>query len=177
MTARATPWSHIAPCHRQQGSVLIVGMLLLLMMTLVALVSTNQTRTDARLTSNNLDRAIAFQAAEAALREAEAKLRHPNPAAQLSGDAGFYNAQTEPTLDHATWDASNSYDYGGQLPGLAEQPRYVIDMLSRIHQGNLVLGVNYHATERNIYRITVLASGRTAQAPVLLQTTYVPPDA
>jgi type IV pilus assembly protein PilX len=176
-----TPVPSALPCrHRsQRGSVLVVGMLLLLMMTLLGLVTTTETRTDARITSNNLDRAIAFQAAEAALRDAESKLAEPNPAEALGGEAGFYSQGEEPSSNYASWDDTNSYEYPTAIPGVAASPRYVIDQLSpsEMLSGYVVIGEVYYSRERNVYRVTVVSTGRSGQTQVVLQTTYVPPGA
>jgi len=163
----------------QRGSVLVIGMLLLLMMTLLGLVTTTETRTDARITSNNLDRAIAFQAAEAALRDAESKLNEPNPAEALGGEAGFYSQEEEPSSNYASWDDTNSYAYQTEIPGVAERPRYVIDQLSpsEMLSGYVVVGEVYYSREHNLYRITVVSTGRSGHTQVVLQTTYVPPGA
>jgi type IV pilus assembly protein PilX len=168
----------VHPRRREQGSVLIVGMLLLLMMTLLGLVTTTGTRTDARVTANNLDRAIAFQAAEAALREAEAKLQDPNPAEFLSADHGFYSS-TEIAPDITSWGTTNSYRYAGDIPDIDEQPRYIIEQLdeSEMLSAYVVVGEVYHSREYNLYRVTVVCTGRAGQTQVVLQTTFVPPEA
>jgi len=176
---RSTSLPRVVPGYtpRQRGSVLIVGMLLLLMLTLIGLVTATETRTDSRVTSNTLDRAIAFQAAEAALREGEALLTTPNPAQQLDGDAGFYDATQTPVIDYRSWDGSNSYQAQANLPGLAAAPRFVIDQLrlTTTTTGELTTGVVYHATDEHLYRVTAVSVGRGQQTLVVLQTTYIPP--
>jgi len=162
---------------RQRGSVLIVGMLLLLMLTLIGLVTATETRTDSRVTSNTLDRAIAFQAAEAALREGEALLQVPNPAQQLRDAAGFYDETEAPVIDYRSWNDSNSYRAQADLPGLAAAPRFVIDQLNltATRTGELTTGVVYHVTDEHLYRVTAASVGRGQQTLVVLQTTYIPP--
>jgi type IV pilus assembly protein PilX len=165
--------------RRQQGAALIIGMLLLLLMTLLSLATTTETRTESRITSNHVDRIIAFQAAEAALREAEAMLVRPNPSEQLEGTIGFYDENTNPPSNYSAWDATNSFEYTGNIPGLAAPPRYVIDQLrsSSITQGYIVIGEVYHSRERNLYRITVTCTGRSGQTRVVIQSTFSPPEA
>jgi type IV pilus assembly protein PilX len=163
----------------QRGSALIIGLLLLLLMTLVALSTTTETRTDSRMTSNQLDRLIAFQAAEAALREAEDRLRVPNPSMGLRGDAGFYNEVAVPPSDVSSWDDTSSYVYTGNIPGIVSPPRYVIDQLpvSSNRNGYLVAGEVYHGREHFLYRVTVACTGRSGKTEVVIQATFSPPEA
>jgi type IV pilus assembly protein PilX len=163
----------------QAGSTLIIGLVLLLLMTLLSLVTTTETRTDSRITSNHLDRIIAFQAAEAALREAEAMLMVPNPSEGMEGQAGFFDELTAPSSDYAAWDDSNSYEYAGDIPGILSPPRYVIDQLpgTSVIDGYLVIGEVYHGREQFLYRIIVTCTGRSGETRVVIQSTFSPPEA
>lgn len=58
----------------QRGIVLITGLLLLLLITLVVLAASRSGRLQAVMSSNTRDRDLAFQAAEAALLDAELRL-------------------------------------------------------------------------------------------------------
>ena len=60
--------------RRQAGAALVVVLILLLLMTLLGLASLRGTLLEERMGANALDRSLAFQAAEAALREGEARL-------------------------------------------------------------------------------------------------------
>lgn len=57
--------------HFQQGSVLIVSLILLLLMTMVGITGMNMTSLEERMSGNYRDHEMAFQAAEAALVDAE----------------------------------------------------------------------------------------------------------
>ncbi len=140
---------------RQRGSVLIIGMLLLLMMTLLGLITTTETRTDARITSNNLDRAIAFQSAEAALREAEARIAESSPT-DTTPVTGTYTSQID-------------------IPGVAEDAQYVIEALapSDLMGGYVVIGEVYYTRGQDIYRVMVTATGRSSSTEVVLQTIFI----
>lgn len=166
---------------RQSGSVLIIGMLLLLMLTLIGLVSTSETRTDSRITSNTLDRAIAFQAAEAALIEAENTIQcYQNPSSPSCPaepceiydiDDGEFRLH-----DGTEWDTACESATG--LPGIAAEPKYIIERLNptSIFGNYVVVGEVYHRSRDSIFRITVLAYGRSADVEVILQSTFLPPD-
>jgi len=60
--------THIA---HQRGAALIVSLIMLLIMTLLGLSSIRTVLQEERMTGNTLDRSLAFQAAEAALRAGE----------------------------------------------------------------------------------------------------------
>lgn len=60
--------------HGQRGAALVVVLILLLVMTLLGLASLRGTLMEERMSANLYDRNLAFQAAEAALREGEARL-------------------------------------------------------------------------------------------------------
>lgn len=64
----------------QHGMALVVVLLLLLLMTLMGLASMRGTVLDERMSANHFSRSLAFQSAEAALRQGEAlALRNPTP--------------------------------------------------------------------------------------------------
>jgi len=62
----------------QQGSVLIVSLILLLLLTLVGVAGMNMTGLEERMSGNYKDQEMAFQAAEAALVEAENYIENTN---------------------------------------------------------------------------------------------------
>ena len=81
MTAR---WS---PRRRQRGVSLFVVLILLLVMTLLGLAILRTTLLDERMSANLYDRSLSFQAAETALRDAEAAIQQ----AHLTGATIGFN--------------------------------------------------------------------------------------
>jgi type IV pilus assembly protein PilX len=71
--------------HQQRGVVLVVTMVVLILVTLIGVASIRLGVFQERMTTNTVDRNIAFQAAEAALREGEALADSQS----LLGNAGF----------------------------------------------------------------------------------------
>ncbi|HNC77604.1 MAG TPA: PilX N-terminal domain-containing pilus assembly protein, partial [Pseudomonadales bacterium] len=57
--------------NRQRGAILVVGLIVLLLMTLLGLSIMGGNAVEEKMAGNERDRQIAFQAAEAALREGE----------------------------------------------------------------------------------------------------------
>src|SRR5688572_9206262 len=66
--------------HRQRGAVLIVALLFLVMLTLLGVTAMTSSTMEERMAGNARDNGVAFQAAEAALRDARRDLDcYPNP--------------------------------------------------------------------------------------------------
>ena len=62
----------------QQGAALIVGLIMLLLMTILGVTSMSSSIMEEKMAGNSRDRAIAFQAAESALRAAEREIENSN---------------------------------------------------------------------------------------------------
>jgi len=74
---------------KQSGVALIVGLVILLLLTLIMITALKVTALEERMSGNSQNRNVAFQAAESALREAEASiLQHVylNPQVDWNGD-------------------------------------------------------------------------------------------
>lgn len=80
MTLKVIP----RPPRAQRGISLVIVLILLLIMTLLGLAVLRSTLLEERMTANLTDRSFSFQAAEAALREAEV-IASAAPAAPASG--------------------------------------------------------------------------------------------
>ncbi|NWO08515.1 MAG: hypothetical protein HLX50_23250, partial [Alteromonadaceae bacterium] len=79
--------------YSESGSVLIVSLIMLLLLSLIGVAGMQNTTLQNRMTGNLQDRELAFQAAEAAIREAEAWLAGNNPPREFSDNAnGLYEA-------------------------------------------------------------------------------------
>ncbi len=57
--------------NRQQGVVLITGLILLVLLTIIGVTASRSTLLEERMAGNMKDQNVAFQSAEAALRVAE----------------------------------------------------------------------------------------------------------
>jgi type IV pilus assembly protein PilX len=167
---------YIARCRRrpQRGAVLVVGLIFLVILTLMGVTAMRTTNLEERMAGNTYDRHIAFQAAEAALREAERwlgsslpNLHHGcagglcvNPREQ---DAGLKGWQKNP--DHALWNAQARVAVA-DLPNVAAPPRYIIeDMCEFTPPGGL-------PGAQRVYRITAVGYGGTPEARVVLQSAF-----
>jgi len=80
----------------EQGSVLVIALVILLVLTMMAIAGVQSTSIQERMASNMRDKDISFQSAEAALRDAEHSLRN-----------NFDTIKDEPCF----------YEYNDPLPG------------------------------------------------------------
>jgi len=156
--------------HR--GATLIVGMILLLLMTAVALATLKVVKTDEHLAGNTQDRNLAFQAAEAALREAELMLLQPTLPA-FDGSDGLYLYSDAGIPTPPSFSGSNARRYGETLSGVDQPPLYIVERMApgAVPGDSLLMGVRYGAERRWPYRVTSLGFGGSASTRSVLQTT------
>lgn len=180
--------------HRQQGVVLVVGMVFLLIMVLIGVSAIQTTTLDEKMAGNARDRSLAFQAAEAALRDAERDLSNTGGAqarsisgltdftagcgaattANASDDGLCYNGPLgfgTPIWTTVSLTDAPSVPYGrftgaAALPNVSAPPRYLIEGFRQNLPGNI--GGSFY------YRITARAQGASPATVVRLQTFYKP---
>jgi type IV pilus assembly protein PilX len=173
--------------RRQHGVMLIVVMLLLLVTTLVALASFRGATLEERMAGNARERQAAFQAAEAALRDAEVmmssnttgpfkplrsghfaancagKLCRSSPAAPLW--SGFSEEHWGPGNNTRSW-AYGEATGATALQGVAAAPRYVIEFQGTaqpIEPGKPCVA---------LFLVTARASGLNTNSNVVLQSVF-----
>lgn len=146
----------------QQGSALIIALVFLLIMTLIGTTAMQGTSQQEKMAGNMRDRNLAFQAAEAALREAGNFVMSSNFVMQPreSADPGSPNVSNP---DAYNWGAATVY--ASALNGTIAPPRYVVRWIRP-------LGTGLSA----VYRVTARGQGGTADAVVVLQTTIIRDD-
>ena len=114
---------------RQNGVVLVISLLMLLVLTMIGLAATRSTTLEQRMTTNQNDQEVAFEAAEAALRSGESTLSNGVGINYAGNTAGAYTLNTM-AVNWRTinWDASGGavYDYTGLQPNTLIDPTYFI---------------------------------------------------
>ncbi len=180
----------ITALSSQRGVALAVVLILLVIMTLLGLAAMRGTLMEERMSANQLDRSMSFQAAEAALREGEevatGKPLLPGNGALGSGCAAGLCAIPDPTvvtpvwMNSAVWAAAPSavVDLGS---GVTATPKYIVELLADnvppkgdcTTSGDVSPDADCTGTERR-YRITALSEAND-RAQVMLQTTYAVP--
>lgn len=169
--------------QKQSGVALFISLVLLLVLTIIGVSSVQTTSLEVRMTRNEHDSMLAFQAAESALEDGEqlvALLNTPETFT-LDGFQGRYLVAPMGDVDHFRrddiWEGGNSEEADTEVPGVAEQPRYIVE-----HIASVVLEANAHqlddpygggATDRvEVYRITAMGVGGTENSRVVLQSIY-----
>ena len=167
---------------------LITALLLLVVLTLLGASSIQNTVLQERMAGNINQRNLAFQAAEASLRDAEAWLADPVaryflPAAKKSspgtGDVWEMNAPQAnndfywwAVVDSAWWANNAKTRKVTSFEGdVATEPRYVIEH-RYFRPDELVQGFGPRQG-RDYHRVTALGVGKTESARVNLQSQFV----
>jgi len=176
---------------RQRGVVLAVVLILLVVMTLLALSGLGGALLEERMGTAQLDRNLALQAAEAAMREAE-EVARGKPAVPDDGScAAGLCSRPDPTdpdqvqrwLNDGFWDDDSGTwaEADVELGGLAVKPRYIIELMddavpdpeSCVTGGDVSLEASCTILSSR-YRITV-RSAADERAVVMLQSIYAVP--
>lgn len=113
---------------KQQGAVLFVALIMLLLLTILGVSSMKGTLMEEKMSGNLRDHNIAFEAAESALRDAEATLSGVVSVTAFNNAGGLYDSDQDiiSILTNAsTWTTGASIE-GTAIPGVASTPRYVI---------------------------------------------------
>jgi type IV pilus assembly protein PilX len=177
---------------KQRGVALVVALILLIVITLVGLAAVHGTIMQQKMTSNFYDRQLAFQASEAALRQAEAIVQATTPPGISSQirDCSTTASPVNKCLANPFADTSTAVAAFIQpVPpafftpgGSAGQPQYIIEYLGyftipapKVKQlsGSTGYGANPQ-TSAYFYRLTALSGPATVQdrASVTLQSIY-----
>lgn len=178
-----------AACRKhgtQRGISLVIVMIFLVILSVLGVSAMQGSSLSSRVARNASDRSLAFQAAEAALKDAERDvkyLRFDNStcaptitgcrAEKLRGGNGFDascpTGLCDPTQistpvweDSTKWASSGAsvaygtYTGSASLPVVGQQPRYLVEYLP--------LG------DTTVYRITAVGFGANTSSQVMLQT-------
>jgi len=170
---------HLRGPRQQSGVALIVVLILLMVMTLLGLASLRGTLMEERMSANLYDRSLAFQAAESALREAEARLGTPGiqakfPASGNCSDGLCPRPVATEGVKERWQDPKDEYFKKAKAVGdLVDAPEYFIEYMGdapawTFCDSEQPLPPNCMKPR---YRITARA-GSAGRAQVLLQSSY-----
>lgn len=173
--------------HSQVGAALLTGLIFLVVLTLLTLSAIKATSLEERMAGNARDQDVAFQAAEAAIRDGMTQLP-PLATKKASFVAGCaaglcLTNTTTPVWTTITsnndWNTSKTLAYTGTLTidgtnALVNQPRYIIELLPdslppsgfSMSKGK---GINSGATVTP-FRLTARGWGLTTQAQATVQS-------
>jgi type IV pilus assembly protein PilX len=157
---------------KQGGAALMVALVMLLILTVIGVTAIRTTTLQERMAGNMRDANLAFQAAEAGLRDGEALVRGA-VLPPFDGTAGLL--QVEPDAGRtAYW---NAYNWAGNsrvtagVDGVAALPNYVVEELPPVpvEGGSERFGP---LPDVGFYRVTARGVGGTTDAVSILQTVY-----
>lgn len=181
----------------QRGSVLIIGLIMMLILTMIGLTGMQTTTQQEKMSGNLRDRNVAFQAAELALRHGERVVAttlgyknlpmsgnglydFSNPAVIPYHDPIMNNAESLRLMaDDDTWLNSGAYrteviEYPEHLEGASQRPAYIIvRMPDPVASKSLKVA---QERDKELYKVTARGVGASESAVVVMQSTFVPQD-
>jgi type IV pilus assembly protein PilX len=171
---------HLPPlnrAHAQQGAALITALLLLVVLTILGLSVMQMSRVQEKMAGNTRDINIGFEAAEAALRNAEAlidqKVSAPIGCPADPPPCAFWQKGTvgDVASQPAQWWKDNAAPFtdasGQPMKGVAENPQFVIEVLMEDTGLPSPPTVN-----RVFYQVTARSTGASGLANTIVQSTF-----
>ncbi len=183
---------------REQGSVLVISLLILLIMSLLSITSLNNSVMEEKMAANTRNSLIAFQAAEAGLREAENYIGQfmttntdgttvadmlctdglcdcDNRRILIGGNELSDNGCTAEFWSDTVLDVWNTGKYKAYSDNKAVegyQSKYIIEYMGKTRPCTGVPDPRADTSCPDMYRITSLGENVKSGARVMLQTTY-----
>lgn len=194
-------FKNLSDRRKMQGTVLLVGLVMLIVLTLLAFSALRSATLQERMSGNLRDRGIAFQAAESALRAAEKYLAdNPSPpSATFTGTACSakgvfklvsgvpYFAQSGSAFSSGTvWDGAST-DFWSEYPWEAANCSFngSGDNITYVAQADLgkpgkpiklpryvIEEMPSDVNDLTSYRVTAIGWGSSENSEVVLQATY-----
>lgn len=177
--------------YKQQGAVLVIGLIVLLVLTLLGVSGMNNVTLEGKLTSNVQSLGMAFEGAEAGLVQCETYIR-TNTFDVIEQNAVEVNAYTGGAVGSAArwWESFNwaadsttfeagAYDSfvaagGLNYVGLAEEPACVIEYIGLANPSlEFADAVSTEsATSRHVYRVTGFSYGADRRSQAVVESVY-----
>jgi type IV pilus assembly protein PilX len=165
------------PQRHQRGVALIISLIMLVLMTLVGMAGIRVINAEERMVSQTYDRTLAFQTAEATLREIEGRIESagqptPLPASACAVVSGLNVCGASNTLPRWIDGSFNQWQSASPVnhtTGISITPKYFVEYLG----GNFPCSLD-SVSDSNCkrYRVTALAQADTDRASVMLQSVY-----
>lgn len=165
--------------QHQSGVVLIVSLVMLLLLTIIGITGMQVSGLEEKMAGNSKEKNLAFQAAEAGLRDAENDILNSGRISGLTGmnnictDGLCYTANPILHIEDNVGFVASAVRYGTytaatdlmNIPAL-QQPRYLVVGMKLWPPG----AVNW----KYMYKVTALAQGGQATTSSILQEVYAP---
>lgn len=183
---------------RQTGSVLIVSLIMLILLTLITVSSMGGATLQERMAANAHIATITFAAAQSGLREGEGFIGDPNlrqetkPTAKPRADCidqsvpcALWAATSTPNTGpwdtggagltryrSWTWWETNGRESNDALEKVTAQPRYIIEDLGTVSISNSLVASTNASDFQSYYRITSFSVGQSPNTPTIVQSIY-----
>jgi type IV pilus assembly protein PilX len=163
----------------ERGAVLIVSLMILVILTLLGITAMQTTTFQEKMAGNMRSRELAFQAAEAALRQGEAFLQAGGllDFKTVANSGGLYLPPAvgkDPWWTSLAWDDNDSVAIDRDIEGTIARPRYIIEELSIAQASSFKnIAAGTPLPQLRNYRITARGVGGAAGVVAILQSTYV----
>ena len=177
--------SETADQSSQQGWVLVIGLMELVMLTIIAMALMRTTLLEEKMAGASRDINLSFEAAESGLRAIEDFItKQSNEHWFNPADAGYYAEGIESSEPHPfkeTWTVANSAKISSldtswtQPTGVTLTPRYMIKKISEKTSGEINMsgyGETDLTTKTIIFRITVRGTGGNDSTQTILRSHY-----
>jgi type IV pilus assembly protein PilX len=164
---------------REQGLVLVTGLIFLLILTIIGITAMNSTVLSEKMAQNLRDANSAFSASESALTDGERWVQSQTVVPTVVTSCGTPPCQVWAygTLGNSfyqnssSWWQSNARPFSITLPGVATQPRYIIELYSivpyELSPDAYSKGSGYY-----YYRVTAHGVGATSNSLVNVQSMF-----
>ncbi len=164
MYNKTVPGFRMTGVGRQRGAVLIVSLIFLLLMTLIGVTAMQTTTLQERMAGNMRDQNLAFQAAEAALRQGEVWLATNQVTADAAGKLDLNDWMTA-----VTWSDVTQAPHGKlTLTDLADDAGFYVEESRQVVHGITATSM----TVENYYPVTARAVGGSTTTSVVLQSSF-----
>jgi type IV pilus assembly protein PilX len=164
---------------KQSGVVMFVALILLLILSLLGVTAARMQTVEERMARNDNNRQLGAQAAEAALRAAEAGILNGTISNFTAGTGGLYSpdlTQGSPLIGMDWSVAANTLPYPGpalsNLPPPSRTPKIVVENLNPVAgagQNIQVVGLN-GPPPVTVFRVTAQGVGADNTSTTMLQT-------
>jgi type IV pilus assembly protein PilX len=176
MSSRRYQPLQYTPARRQRGVVLFMSLIMLMVMTLIGVTGMQNSSMEEKMVANVRDSDLSFQAAEAALREAETSLQVAVLKEFDGSNTGLYQPTTRGNDQlwelSSTWSSGGSLAYSGTLAYVSASPRYIIEELPPVPDPKGSVAADEPLPETRIYRVTARGEGGTDKAVTILQAAF-----
>lgn len=162
---------------KQQGAVLVVSLMILLVMTLLGLSSMQGTILEEKMSGNMRDRNLALQSAEVTMRDGETFVNNIVNTSQFNDTEGLYALTTSDPNYFSTNTWASARTYSSTMPAVKTQPRYVVKHVGEITGAGGSINIGGYSDKPiggnvTTFRITSRGTGGRDTTQVFLQTHY-----